>query len=160
MLRHGIRLSVSIVTFFCGLALSLVPTFFSPDAPRVNVYEGEVLEANQQYLDAHIKRDVDALDRLLADDFSISGRFGRTTGKAQRLDLLTNSDFSFLGIDSSDTRVTAGENYGEVSGCAVLRGDYAGQEYASPPYSYTRRFERRGGRWQVVGVETSRGCGH
>ncbi len=160
MLRHGIRLSVSIVTFFLGLALSFVPTFFSSDAHRVNVYEGEVLEANQQYLDAHIKRDVDALDRLLADDFFISGRAGRTTSKAQRLALLTNSDFSFLDISSSDTRVTASENYGEVSGYAVLRGDYAGQEYTSPPYRYTRRFERHDGRWQVVGVETSRGCGH
>jgi ketosteroid isomerase-like protein len=163
MLRHGIRLSVSIVTFFLGLALSFVPASFSCDATRVNVYEGEVLEANRQYLDAHIKRDVDALDRLLADDFVIGGRFGRVTGKAQRLALLRNSDFSFLDINdinSGDARVTAGENYGEVSGCAVLRGDYAGQEYASPPYRYTRRFERRDGRWQVVGVETSRGCGH
>jgi len=160
MLRHGIRLSVSIVTFFLGLALSFVPAFFSSDAPRVNVYEREVLEANQQYLDAHIKRDVDALDRLLADDFVIGGRVGRTTSKAPRLGLLTNSDFSFLDINSRDTRVKASENYGEVSGYAVLRGDYAGQEYTSPPYRYTRRFERRDGRWQVVGVETSRGCGH
>jgi ketosteroid isomerase-like protein len=160
MLRYGIRLTASIVTFFLGLALSFVPSFFSANAPRVNVYEREVLEVNRQYLDAHITRDVAALDALLADDFTIGGWFGSPTGKAQRLALLTNSDLSFIDINSRDTRVTASENYGEVSGYAVLTGSYAGQEYTSAPYRYTRRFERRDGRWQVVGVETSRGCGH
>ena len=160
MLRHGIRLSVSVATFILGLALSFIPSLFSPDAPKVmNAFEGEVLEANQQYLDAHIKRDVAALDRLLADDFFIGGRFGMGASKAQRLALLGDSDFSFIDIDSRDTRVTASENYGEVSGYAVLRGGYAGREYTSPPYHYVRRFERRDGRWQVVSVETSGGGG-
>jgi Domain of unknown function (DUF4440) len=159
MLRYGIRLSVSVATFVLGLALSFVPSFFSSGAPRASGYEREVLEANQQYLDAHINRDVAALDRLLADDFVVGGEFGRVTDKAQRLALLTDSDFSFIDISSRDTSVTAGENEGAVSGYAVLRGGYAGQEYTSPPYHYVRRFERREGRWQVVSVETSRGCG-
>ena len=51
-----------------------------------------------------------ALDRLLADDFTIGGRFGRGAGKAQRLALLTDSDFYFTDIDSRDTHVTASEN--------------------------------------------------
>jgi hypothetical protein len=157
MLRYGIRLSVSIVTFVFGLALSFVPTLFTSDSGRANTFEREVLEVNQQYLDAHINRDVAALDRLLADDFTIGGCFGRAAGKAQRLALLRDSDFYFVDIESSDTRVAASENAGEVSGYAVLRGSYAGQEYSSPPYRYIRRFERRDGRWQVVSVETSRG---
>jgi ketosteroid isomerase-like protein len=126
----------------------------------LSVYEREVLEANQRYIDAHINRDAAALDALLSEDFVIGGRYGRVTGKAQRLALLTDSDFSFIDINSTDTRVTAGENAGEVSGYAVLRGGYAGREYTGPPYRYVRRFERRDGRWQVVGVETSRGRGH
>jgi len=160
MLRYGIRLAASIATFILGLTLSFVPSLFSSDAPRVNVYEREVLEADRQYIDAHINRDVAALDRLLAEDFVIGGRFGGVTGKAQRLSLLTDSGFSFVDINSSGTRVTASENAGEVSGYAVLRGGYGGREYTSPSYRYVRRFERRDGRWQVVGVETSRGCGH
>jgi len=156
MLRYGIRLSVSIATFVFGLALSFIPTLFTSDSARSNTFEREVLEVNQQYLDAHINRDAAALDRLLADDFTIGGCFGREAGKAQRLALLTNSDFYFTDIDSRDTHVTASENAGEVSGYAVLRGSYAGEEYTSPPYRYTRRFERRDGRWQVVSVVTSR----
>jgi Domain of unknown function (DUF4440) len=159
MLRHGIRLSVSIATFVVGLALSFVPSLLSPGAPKTTGYEGEVLEANRQYLDAHIKRDAAALDRLLADDFTFGGPHGRVSDKAERLALLTDSDFAFIDIQSSDTRVTASRDEGEVSGRAVLTAAYAGRESTSHSYYYTRRFERRDGRWQVVSVETSGGCG-
>lgn len=159
MLRYGIRLSVSIATFLLGLALSFAPSLFSSDAPGSGAFEGEVLEANRAYLRAHIDRDAVALDRLLADEFVIEGRRGGVTTRAQRLALLSNPDYSFVDIDSRDTRVTAGEDYGEVSGYAVLTGRYLGHESTSHPYRYTRRFERRDGRWQVVGVKIRRACG-
>lgn len=159
MLRYGIRLSVSIATFFLGLALSLVPSIFSPEAPGRGDFEREVLKVNREYLQAHINRDVATLDRILADEFVIGGRFGGVTTKARRLALLNNSSYSFLDIDGRDARVTATENYGEVSGHAVLTGQYTGRESTTHSYHYTRRFERREGRWQVVSVETYRSCG-
>ena len=159
MLRYGLRLSVSVVTFVLGLALSFIPSLFSSDAPARGGFEKEVLEANQAYLDAHINRDTAALDRLLADEFVIEGRYGGVTTKAQRLALLGNPDYSFTDFSGWETRVTAGEDYGEVSGCAVLTGGYQGRESTTYPYGYTRRFERRDGRWQVVGVEVYRACG-
>lgn len=159
MLRYGIRLSVSIATFLVGLALSFAPSLFSSDAPGSGAFEAEVLEANQAYLRAHIERDVDALDELLADEFVIERRHGGVTTKAQRLALLGSPNYSFIDIDSRNVRVTAGENYGEVSGYAVLTGRYRGQEATSHPYRYTRRFERRDGRWQVVGVQVRKTCG-
>ena len=160
MLRYGIRLSVSIATFLLGLALSFVPSLFSPEAPARGGFEGEVLGANQAYIQAHINRDVAALDRLLADEFIIGGRYGGVTTKSQRLALLNNPVYSFIDIRSHGTRVTATENHGEVSGYAVLTGRYSGREATSNSYHYTRRFERRDGRWQVIGVETHRKCGH
>ena len=159
MLRYGIRLSVSVATFFLGLALSFVPSLLSSEAPTRSDFESEVLGANRAYIQAHINRDVAALDRLLADEFVIGGRYGGVTTKSQRLALLTNPVYSFIDIDSRDTRVTATENYGKVSGYAVLTGRYSGREATSNSYRYTRRFERRDGRWQVVGVETYRQCG-
>lgn len=155
MLRYAIRLSVSVSTFLLGIALSLAPSLLSSGA----AFESEVLEANRAYLEAHVSRDVAALDRLLADEFVIVGQYGRVTSKAQRLALLSDPSFSFLGIDSRGTRVTAGEMSGEVSGQAVLRGSYRGREYTGSPYRYTRRFEKRDGRWQLVGVEVFKGCG-
>jgi hypothetical protein len=34
-----------------------------------------------------------------------------------------------------------------------------GRAYQSPPYRYTRRFEKRDGRWQLVGVDIFRDGG-
>lgn len=159
MLRYAIRISVSVATFLLGLALSFAPALLSSGSPGRGAAEGEILEANRAYLEAHMSRDVAALDWLLADEFVIVGQFGRVTSKAQRLALLTSSDFSFVNIDSRDTRVTASGDAGEVSGEAVLTGSQMGREYTSPPYRYTRRFERRDGRWQLVGVRVFKGCG-
>ena len=160
MLRYGIRLSVSIATFILGLALSFIPSLFSSEAPARGDFESQVLETNRAYIQAHIDRDAAALDRLLADEFVIGGRYGGVTTKSQRLALLNSPVYSFIGLDSRGIRVTATENHAEVSGYAVLTGQYSGREVTSNSYCYTRRFERRGGRWQVVGVETYRKCGH
>jgi hypothetical protein len=160
MLRYGIRLSVSIATFFLGLALSFVPSIFSSGAPGRGDFEREILGVNREYLRAHIDRDVATLDRLLADGFVIGGRSGGVTTKAQRLDLLNDANYAFIDIDDRNTRVTATENYGELSGYAVLTSQSSGQESpSSHSYYYTRRFERRDGRWQVIGVQTYRSCG-
>jgi hypothetical protein len=155
MLRYATRLSVSIVTFLVGLTLSFTPTPFSSEAPRGCGFESEVLEANRKYLEAHVSRDVAALEGLLADEFVMSWGYGRVTGKKQRLALVADPDFTFIDIDSRETRVSAGADSGEVSGRAVLKGSRRGRVYTSPPYGYTRRFERRDGRWQMVRVEFS-----
>lgn len=157
MLRYGIRLSVSVATFFLGLALSAALSFLPSAAPRGGACEQEVLNANREYLQAHMNRDVAALDRLLADEFTIGGRYGRVMSKSRRLAMLSDPNLSFLSFEGEDTRVSASGVAGEVSGRAVLRGSYMGREYLSPPYRYVRRFERRDGRWQVVGVEIFRG---
>jgi ketosteroid isomerase-like protein len=157
MLRYGIRLSVSVATFFLGLALSAALSLLPSTAPRGGVLEQEVLNANQEYLQAHMNRDVEALDRLLADEFTVGGRSGRAVSKPMRLAMLSDPNVSFLSIDSDDTQVAVSGTAGEVSGRAVLRGSYKGRPYLSPPYRYIRRFEKRDGRWQVVSVEIFRG---
>lgn len=157
MPRYVIRLAVAVATFLLGLALSAIPLSLRSDAPRDGALEQEVLRANREYLAAHMNRDVAALERLLADEFTIGGRYGRLTGKTQRLTMLADPDVSFLSFDSLDARVTAEGAAGEVSGRAVLRGSFKGRQYQSPPYSYTRWFEKRDGRWQVVKVEIFRG---
>ena len=162
MLHYGIRLSVAVATFLLSLAVSAIPALWSASPPAGSwaVSEREVLRANREYLEAHMSRDVAALEGLLADEFVIGGLYGGVTTKSQRLALLNSPVYSFIGLDSRGTRVTATENHAEVSGYAVLTGQYSGREATNNSYRYTRRFERRGGRWQVVGVETYRECGH
>lgn len=155
MLRYGLRLSVAVATFLAGLLVSATPAPSPPDgsAPRADVYERQVSEANREYLEAQTGGDAAALERLLADDFTIRGRFGRPAGKAERLAMASDPDLTLRYTDQGEARVTADEYAGEVAGLAVVHGSYLGREFGSRPYGYVRRFERRGGRWQLVGVE-------
>ena len=155
MQRQALRLSVSVLTFVLGLAASTVPSFFHLNAAPSSQYEREVLVANDGYLNAHTRRDVAALDDLLADEFTVEGYLVRGADKARRLAQVANPDVSFVSMANSDVRVTASASAGEVSGRGVLVVRLRGQDYASRPYLFTRRFERRGGRWQVVSVHVT-----
>lgn len=156
MLRHAIRLSVSVATFIFGLALSTVPSLFTSGATPASAFEQQIIDANREYLEAYTRRDVDALDGLLAEEFTVRGRYGRYDSKARRLASVADSDLESITVDSANDSVTANETAGAVSGQAVVRGVYAGREFSSPPYRFTRRFERREGRWQLVAVEVYR----
>jgi hypothetical protein len=156
MLRYGLRLSVAVATFLVGLLVSATPAPAPSDAaraPRVGVHERQVLEANRQYLEAQTGGDAAALERLLADDFTIRGRFGRPAGKAERLAMASDPDLTLRYADQGEPWVSADGHAGEVAGVAVVYGSHLGREFGSRPYRYVRRFERRGGSWQLVGVE-------
>ena len=158
MLRYGIRLSVAVATFLFSLLIAAVPTL-SPAGGRagsVTGFEREVLEANREYLEAHMNRDVAALERVLAEEFTVGGRYGTTRSKDERLAMVADEDLIFRYRDRVEPRVTASESAGEVTGLAVVHGSHAGREFTSPSYGYTRRFEKRDGRWQVVSVQIYR----
>lgn len=156
MLRHAIRLSVSVATFIFGLALSAVPSLFTSGATPASAFEHQIIDANREYLEAYTRRDVDTLDHLLAEEFTVKGRYGRYDSKSRRLASVADSDLESITVESVNESVTANDSSGSVSGHAVVRGVYAGREFSSPPYRFTRRFEKREGRWQLVTVEVYR----
>ncbi|HEY6188354.1 MAG TPA: nuclear transport factor 2 family protein [Pyrinomonadaceae bacterium] len=158
MWRNIIYLLVSLATFFIGVTIA---TPWAADRSAVSRYsnssdERELLSVERRYLDAHVNRDVAALDSVLADDFVVLHRFGRVGDKAERLALVENADFTFLAVDTDDVNVTVNGDEGMVTGRAVVHGRYAEQEFTSPPYRYARRYEKRDGRWQIVSVQFSR----
>jgi ketosteroid isomerase-like protein len=160
MWRNIIYLFVSLATFFIGITIAApwsaqrhaAPVYTSADTSA----EQELLSIERRYLDAHVQRDVAALDSILADDFVVLHRFGRVGDKAERLALVENSDFTFMAIDTDDVDVSVNGDNGLVTGRAVVRGSYADQEFTSPPYRYARRYGKRQGRWQIVSVQFSR----
>ena len=158
MWRNIIYLLVSLATFFIGVTVAMP---WAADHHAVSGYsnsseERELLSIERRYLDAHVNRDVAALDSVLADDFVVLHRFGRVGDKAERLALVVNADFTFLAVDTDDVNVTVNGDAGMVTGRAVVHGRYAEQEFMSPPYRYARRYEKRDGRWQIVSVQFSR----
>lgn len=159
MQRNIIYLFVSLATFLIGNIITAPWSAANhPPAPTAEytAAEQELLTIERQYLDAHIQRDVATLDSILADDFTISHAFGRVGDKASRLALVGDSDFTFIDINTFGVDVEVNGDVGFVIGHAVVTGSYEGREFKTPPYRYTRRYEKRQGRWQIVSVQFGR----
>lgn len=158
MQRIFINLAVSLVTFIIGIAAA------SPWAAIRSTFGGgdkaEILRVEREYLSAHINRDTAALERLLSEDFAISGYRGNVENKRERLALVADSDRVFRSIDSKNVEVTfANPDRAYTTGEAVIRGSADGRDFVSMPYRFMRTYERRNGQWQVVAVQTYRHCG-
>lgn len=141
------RVPAALVTFILGVAASgLVSNVW----PVGTSDERAVLAVEREYVRAHVERDVEALDRVLADDFRMFG--GRVT-KEHRLALVANPLFAVVSLDTSDVNVVVDGNQALLTGTAKLAGRFRKREYSTPRYGYTRRLEKRGGRWQIVSCE-------
>src|SRR5947209_12339797 len=85
------RLPVALVTFFVGIVAANLGARIWPGTNAAHsADERAVLEVEREYIRAHTERDVAALERVLADDFT---SFGGRVKKEQRLALLANPFF-------------------------------------------------------------------
>ena len=160
MARLALHIFVALATFLIGLTAAGLRPYHRTGRRPHSAAEQEVLSVEREYLDAHVARDAETLDRILSDDFTFSQSGRLLTTKAERLALMENPDFSFLSIDTNDVDVSVNGDKALVTGEAVARGLYKEQEWVSPPYRFTRVYEKRQGRWQIVSVKTTRCLWH
>lgn len=143
------RIPAILVTFFIGVAsVGLAGYVWESGTPD----ERAVLDVEREYVRAHVERDVAALGRVLADDFTMFG--GRVT-KERRLAWLANPLFSVTSLKTDGVNVVVSGREAWVTGAARLSGSFRGREYTTPRYGYTRHLVKRGGRWQIVSCEFS-----
>ena len=146
MRNIAIRLPAALMTFVLGVASANLAAYVRAGGSD----EAAVLAVEREYVRAHVERDVAALERVLADDFSM---FGGQVGKRHRLALLKNPVFAFTALETSDVRVVVSGKQALLTGTAKLTTRVRGREFTTPRYGYTRHFEKRGGRWQIVSCE-------
>jgi ketosteroid isomerase-like protein len=140
------RIPAALMTFVLGVAsANLLGYVWGASSD-----ERAVLAVEREYVRAHVERDVAALDRVLADDFSMFG--GRVT-KQHRLALISNPFFAITSLKTEGVQVVVNGNEAIVTGAARLSGSFRGREFKTPRYGYTRHLEKRGGRWQIVSCE-------
>ena len=150
-----IRLFASLATFVIGVTVSNLWPAQRFDPFSNSATQQEVLSLEQQYLDAHVHRDRAALDRILSDDFTFWHCGRRVTRKAERLALMDDPDFTFISINTEGVEVKVKGDKAFVMGRARVLGRHNDREFLSPLYQYTRVFEKRQGRWQMVAVHAT-----
>ena len=152
MRSYAIRLSAALVAFLVGVTSANILPASSFGTRFYGESEGEVLAVEREYVRAHLERDIPALDRVLADDFtSFRGR----VRKEHRLAMLANPLFAVTSLSTEGVRVRVRGDVAWVRGTARMAGSLRGHEFDTPPYRFSRRYERREGRWQIVSCKFS-----
>ena len=119
--------------------------------------EQELLKLQREWLDAYQKHDAAALERIEADDFTLTEGDGKVTTKVEDVASLRNAkapqpDDAF---DVEDVQVRLYGDTAVLIGRVIIRYRNKGQMVAEQ-YRYTDTYLKRRGRWQVVASQLTR----
>jgi ketosteroid isomerase-like protein len=126
----------------------------APDDHRT-VAEKELRQLNQEAADMQVRKDVRAAERLLADDYLFLQADGNVSNKAQNLAVLRDAAFVCRAFTTEDVVVRVYGDVGVITGRALMRATYAGQDVGGE-FLYTDVWARRDGRWQTVVSQATR----
>ncbi len=129
-----------------------------PEMPRAERHESkhEIDQLEQNWRDAILHRNVQAMEALLADDYIAITANGTLQSKDQTLASLKSGVLHFNSIDFSDRKVRFYGQTALVTSRAEVKGN-TGEGEISGSYRYTRVYVRdpKGG-WKIVSFEASR----
>jgi len=119
--------------------------------------EQEVRKLEREWLDAYERKDLEAMDRIVADDFKLTRSNGSVQTKA---DILTDLKSS-QGASGTSAKFSTEDVHSRVEGETViltgrfiLRSAQDGQTRMQA--RYMDRYVKRNGRWQIVASEMKR----
>ena len=114
----------------------------------------ETLE--QQWVQAEIKGDVPALDRLLSDDFVGISMTGQVNTKVQQLDRMRRRDLVLTRLELDDMKIKLLGQVAVVTGRARAEGTSDGSPLKGN-FRYTRVYlHQPSGAWKVTNFEVTR----
>jgi len=127
-----------------ALTIGGLATRHAPDADR------EVLAVERQWNDSRARADVEALDRILVDDWTVTHADGTTDGKAKYLADLKSGARTFAGgVSEEDVVVRPYGDTAVVSGSSRSTVQYNGQPQGGA-LRFTRVYIRRNGAWKMI----------
>jgi ketosteroid isomerase-like protein len=152
------RARKNLSVFLALVCLSAVAAQARSGMPRSERHESrhEIDQLEESWKNAILKRNVEALDQLLADDYIAITANGTLQSKAQTLDNLKTGVLHFNTIDFSDRKVRFYGQTALVTSRAEVTGN-TGEGNISGSYRFTRVYVRDGrGDWKIVSFEASR----
>jgi ketosteroid isomerase-like protein len=106
-------------------------------------------DSMRTYSDALTKRDLAALDKIWADEYTFTNGRGQLLTKKERMENIRTgaTQFDSIGRESDEIRLFG--DTAVVTGRAVLKVIYSGKE-SSGPYRFIHVWVKMQGRWQIV----------
>ena len=121
-----------------------------PAAISTESTEDEIKRVESEWGDAFERRDMETLDRLMADDYILTDPLGSVRTKAESLAAIERNEVHFESTRSDNVKVRINGDTAVVTGRSTFRGRYKGWSMAGQ-YQYTDVLVKRRGSWQAVG---------
>lgn len=122
--------------------------------PSQSTPETEILRLEAAWNRAHLKGDVEALDRLWSDDITVIVPGMQPFTKKDLLEMWRSMKVTFTRYETSDLRVHIDGATAVVTGRLRRSRDFGGR-VRDEDWLYTKTYARFEGEWQVVAYHAS-----
>ena len=112
--------------------------------------EDENRQIEIEWGEAFLRRDIAALDRLMADEYILTDPLGCVRNKAESLAAIKTNEVHFESTESDNVNVRINGDTAVVTARSTFRGRYKGWSM-SGRYQYTDVLVKRRGSWKAVG---------
>ena len=116
--------------------------------------ESELRRIDREWNEAYPRRDVEALGRILADDWTCVDGSGRLVSKAELIERVASNPNPFDSHEFDEFTLRVYGDAAVVTGRLTGRGREGGREFVLSQ-RYTRVYARRGGAWQAVATQVT-----
>lgn len=117
--------------------------------------EEELLKVEEQFAEAIVKNDPEAIRRLVADDWIIINADGGIIDRERFLEVIKSGALTHEMMESDDMRVRVYGDSAVVTALTRTKGKFMGQEFSTKERA-TDCFVRFGGQWRCVLTQLTR----
>src|SRR5215216_6624720 len=111
--------------------------------------EEELLKLEKAFAEAILRRDIEGIGRLVADDWIIIDLNGDIVDRMRFFEVIKSGALTHDTMESEDFRVRVYEDGAVVTAVTRTKGKFMGQEFSTQERA-TDVFVKRDGRWQCV----------
>ncbi len=124
-------------------------------ANKLSKIEQQILQLEKEGREAALSNDVEANDRLLADNWMNTNANGTTTTKARLMELLKSSPFKIMSIEDDDVMVRVFGDSAVVTGRATSKRIGQDNAVITGQVRFTRVYAKQKGQWKVVAAQST-----
>jgi uncharacterized protein (TIGR02246 family) len=117
--------------------------------------EQQIMLLENEGREATLKNDIEANDRLLADNWVNINVDGSITTKAKLIELLKAGSFKIMSIDNDEVMVRVYGDAAVVTGRSTTKRAGQGDDTVTRQVRFTRVYAKQQGRWRVVSAHNT-----
>lgn len=139
-----------------GPVWSEIPILFDniKNPKNVNKIEGQILQLEEQLRKALLQKDMQTLDRLVADDYVETGPNGTIRNKSQNVADLKSANVKLDYLNFSNVKARVNGNTVVVTGIVTRKGILLGNQFRGQT-RFTRVYVKRDLGWQAVAAHST-----